>query len=137
VDSRAGRYRDRRPRKFYQGLIAELLEYAEREFELSTRMPDGSTRRDHAESLMRKLGPERMPAELKSVECPEGAEYLWGYFQSMNTRRSSNGYTLNAISHQELQAWAQLHGVELAPWEAAVLDQLDLIYLQTVMNLNA
>lgn len=111
-------------------MIADLLEFAEREFELSTRQPDGSTARDHAESLERRHG--TVPPELASRPFPEGAEYLWGYFQSMNTRRSSNGYTVNPLSHQEMQAWATLHDVVLRPWEAQVMDQLEILYLSTI-----
>lgn len=112
-------------------MIAELLEYAEREFELSARLPDGSTRRDHAASLAQRGS---VPSELAARECPEGAWYLWEHFQSMNTRRTSNGYTLNPLSHQEVQAWAARHGVAVAPWEARVLDQLESLYLTTVSS---
>lgn len=112
-------------------MIAELLEYAEREFELSARRPDGSTGREHAEALALRGA---VPPELAPLPFPEGAEYLWGYFQSMSARRSSNGYTVNPLSHQEVQAWAARHGVVLAPWEAQVLDQLEELYMTTIVK---
>lgn len=83
------------------------------------------------------MGEDKVPAALRALPCPEGAGYLWEYFCSMGSRRSSNGYTVNPLSHQEVQAWAQRHGVTLEAWEAQVLDQLEELYLATIAKGNA
>jgi hypothetical protein len=136
VDQGAGRRSHRRSRKFHQGLIADLLEFAEREFELDARQPDGSTLREHGVALARR-GNGEPPAALASLECPDVVRYLWGYFQDMSTRRTSNGYTVNPLSHQEVQAWAARRGLTIEVWESQALDQLESLYLLAVTRERA
>lgn len=71
------------------------------------------------------------------MECPDAALYLWQYFLDMSTRRSSNGYSVNPLSHQEVQAWSERRGLTIAAWEAEVLDRLELLYLNAVAKEHA
>lgn len=105
-----------------------LGDFVEHELWLSDRQPDGATREANLESAWRQTG--RMPPELAPVECPHEVLYLWGYFLSLNERRSSNGYAVNPISNAEVRAWQQRTGVELDLFEQAVLDRFEQLYLR-------
>jgi len=71
-----------------------------------------------------------MPQELEAVDCPEPIRYVWGYFTSMNKRRSWNGTMGNPISNQEMQAWAQPRGIVLSAFDVEALDDLETMYLE-------
>lgn len=66
---------------------------------------------------------------LDAAACPAGAWYLWEYFLRMSARRTGNGYGPNALSSAEVEAWARLNGVRLAPFEAEALDGLEARFL--------
>lgn len=52
---------------------------------------------------------------------PIAAERVWDFFWTLDQRRQSNGYSANAISHQEIEACARLYRVRLEPWELRAL----------------
>ena len=127
---------------FYQSLIGSygaldgdgkpiqdsgLLGFAGRETELSARQDDGATLRAHLESHERQSG-ERHPL-LNPIECDESVKYLWGYFQDMNLRRTSNGFGYNPITDDGVEAWARRRGYRLEPFENHALDALEVMYL--------
>jgi hypothetical protein len=56
------------------------------------------------------------------VECPDGVDYLWGYFTEIDRRRTSNGFGMNPISYGELEAWTRLTGNTLSSFELEILD---------------
>jgi hypothetical protein len=66
-----------------------------------------------------------MPEELIPVTCPESMVYLWGYFVSMSARRGDE-----PINNQEMQAWAQLRGIALVPFEVEALEKLEAIHVK-------
>lgn len=88
---------------------------------------DGSTLRQHYESAQRQSGLPR--PELVPVDCPAEVRYLWGYFLSLNARRTGNGYGANAIANAEVLAWAARKGIQLSTWEQHALDLLEQLYL--------
>lgn len=51
---------------------------------------------------------------------PAEVSYLLGYLQSMGYVERTMAGT-QCLSHQEMAAWCQLHGVALWPWEVSVL----------------
>jgi hypothetical protein len=82
----------------------------------------------HLENLQQQTGITDLM--LVPAECVEQSKYLYDYFLSMNRRRVNNGYGPLAITHMEMMAWAQLHGVGLSPFEVEVLDSIEDKYLQ-------
>lgn len=102
--------------------------------ELSTAQEDGSTLEAHLRNLWRQNSyrPEDMPEQLQEVECEECVKYLWGYFLSMNLRRTSSGFALNPIPHEGVEAWARGRRYSLQAFEYIMLDRLEALYLSIV-----
>lgn len=78
--------------------------------------------------LQRAKTPEKRAeyeAELAVPEIPRGAEYLWKIFMRLHARRQSTGMGPARISWGELADFQRLTGMRLAPWEVAILEQLD------------
>jgi hypothetical protein len=75
-------------------------------------------------------------ADLAGPPFPEGAEYLYAWFCSLASGRSSNGYGPNAISATETAAWAQITRHRLAPWEFETLQALDRKWLEIYAELH-
>jgi len=61
---------------------------------------------------------------------PTVAERLWWVFWRLDARRSSNGYSANAISPTEIDAWCRVSGTRLKPWEIRALDEMEIIRLR-------
>lgn len=118
MDQGAGGCRCDGSGKFYTALNDELLAYAEKQFQLGERQPDGATLREHYQSLERQSGYTH--ELLEEPDCLM-LEYVWGYFLSLDKRRKG----VEAITNLELFMWAQLHGVELTPIEVDLLDELE------------
>lgn len=97
-----------------------------REFALRSRLPDGSTQRDHINSYFRQT--HEWPAGWKPIICPESTAYLWEYWISMDTRRTSNGFGPNPVTDAEVESWARRHGVQLNLWENMALDAIEFAY---------
>jgi hypothetical protein len=91
---------------------------------------DGSLR-DLLMSHWRQEGydPEKMPEELRPVECPKEVEYLWDYFRSMSRRRTGNGFGANPIPDEGVEAWARRRGIVLLPFENEMLDGMEQVLL--------
>jgi len=104
-----------------------LLGFAGRETALSARQEDGATLREHLQSHERQSG-ERHPL-LEDVECDESIIYLWDYFCSMNARRTGNGFGLNPITDEGVEAWARRRGIRLERFENYALDMLEQLFL--------
>lgn len=75
-----------------------------------------------------RLDPEKPPPP----PCPEGLLYIWGYFQMLNKRRTSNGFGLNAITNSEMEAWSRLHRITLSIFEVEALEAIEGFYLRTM-----
>ena len=120
-------------RKFYEGLVGELIEFAERQFKLSRKAPDGASERDHLASAARQLAlagkklPKALDPVVNEEQCPEGAEYLWRWLLEIVMGIDGNGFAPPVISWAHLDAWCRLRGVALEPWEALALVQLGVI----------
>jgi hypothetical protein len=129
--------RERRPYAWLIGQLDEkgvptegsLLAYAAREFALGAQLEDGSTQRDHVLSEYRQT--KQWPEGWEPVECPNEVLYLWEYFASMNTRRTSSGFGPNPISEGELASWAARRRIVLEPFENRALDALEFMYLRS------
>lgn len=97
--ARAGRRVRWRAGKFYQGLTEALIEFAKAQFK----------------------------KEDNEAELPEQIGYLWHWFVDLSDWRVV-GEAVNALSHQEIEAWARLFRVDISPFEVDVLRKLDRVY---------
>ena len=97
---------------------------------------DGTTRRDHIEQACLQAGktPEEMgivvyEEDSDAREIPEGGEYLWAWFQELSSGRGNNGFGPIAIPWSDIDAWARIAGIPLAPFEALALRSMDVAFL--------
>ena len=111
-----------------------LLAFAAREFALNERLDDGSTQRDHAQSHFRQTGKYNPGTE--PVECPYELAYLWGYWTSMNMRRTSSGFGPNPISEEAMAAWARRRGIVFEPFESDALDALEALCMRSAAKVK-
>lgn len=63
-------------------------------------------------------GPERPPA----------GDYLWGWFLELHRVRGG-GMGPAPITFQDLEAWARMRALRLAPWEVEVIQDLDTTWM--------
>ena len=96
-----------------------------------SEIKDGVTVREHYLKHWKMLNydPAEMPAQLKEVECADEVMYLWDYFESMNLRRTSNGFGLNPVTEEALQGWQKRWKITLEPFEWLIIDALETLYL--------
>lgn len=57
-------------------------------------------------------------------------ERVWRVFWRLDARRTGNGYSANAISPCEIEAWCRLNGATLRRWELDTLDAMEAARLQ-------
>lgn len=69
-------------------------------------------------------------AELAVPPLPRGSEYLWRIFLRLHARRQSMGMGPARLSWGEFADFQRLTGMRLAPWEVAILEQLDDVALK-------
>lgn len=77
---------------------------------------------ERAKSLAKRA---ELEAELAVPELPRAGEYLWRTFLRLHARRQSTGMGPARLSWGDLADFQRLTGTRLAPWEVAVLEQLD------------
>lgn len=101
------------------------MRYGQVQFRLNTSQEDGATLMQHMEAVAQQTGeiPQEL-AEARSVECPEQAVAVWGWFLDLHRSRGS-GFGPEALSHREIAAWAALAEVQLEQWELRALRALD------------
>ena len=79
---------------------------------------------------------EKMSLDLAGPPFPEGVGYLYHWFCSIAAGRSSNGFGPNRISSVEINAWSQLAGHRLTPWEFEMIQLLDQRWLTVYAELH-
>lgn len=86
---------------------------------LARKMADGSSLRAHLLAEARATG---KPDPALTARVPPAGAALWRTFTQLRGR----GTGLSAgVTHGELAAWQQLHGVALTPWEIDTLLAMD------------
>ena len=60
---------------------------------------------------------------------PPGGEELWNWFWELGSGRGSSGFGPLPISWGDMAAWARLAGLDMQPWEAAILRRMDAAWL--------
>lgn len=63
---------------------------------------------------------------------PRAAAYLWEWFLELSAARAAGGFGPAAITYPDIFAWSQLTGRAPAPWEVALLKQLDAVFIQVM-----
>ena len=114
-----------------------LLGFAGREMQLAAMMPDGATLRDHLMSDWRQRGYSEadIPELLVPVEVAQELKYLWVMFAQLNSRRTTNGMSVNPISHSDFEAWERREvirptGIPLTSFEVKTLNMLEQVFLK-------
>ena len=92
--------------KLDEGGLERLIEYAKSEFFLAKRREDGSTERQHLESVARQT--KTNPPELNGPELPPDLEHVWVWFLDLHSRRGGNGFGANPLAWTDLLAWVYL-----------------------------
>jgi hypothetical protein len=114
------------PRAFYQGLSEALATYAQAQFHLAQRLPDGHTRREHYQALARN---GRHVLELHPQPLPATCAGVWAVFCELDAERGASVAGACPITSAQLLDWQRLHGIDLSGWEIATIRQLDRLRL--------
>lgn len=61
---------------------------------------------------------------------PVGCGLLWRDFMALHNGRGSSGYGPAPISYRDLQAFQEVEGVRLEPWEVRAIRRADVAYLE-------
>jgi len=67
---------------------------------------------------------------------PDGGDYLWTMFLDLSRSRMFIDSGPLGIPPSEIDAWARLNARTLAPWEVAVLRDLDGAFLTVTAKLR-
>lgn len=71
-----------------------------------------------------------MPAELAEAPLlPKLGRRVWGYFNDLSARRTSNGFGLNPITFLDIMSWQYVTGIRLDQWERDTILRLDAAFL--------
>jgi hypothetical protein len=108
------------------------VEYARHAFRLLKPGEDGVALRDKLEHIAETTGIVDEALNLPSF--PTAIQYLWGWFHELQSARTGNGFGANPITFSEIQAWMQLTGRTVHPWEINALKELDRAYLVEVSS---
>lgn len=65
---------------------------------------------------------------LATPDLPHELEYIWGWFADLNRKRQ-NGMCVNPLASVEILAWQARRRIRLDPWEEAVIDRIDSLYV--------
>lgn len=61
-------------------------------------------------------------------------QHVWSFFQDLDRKRTSNGFSANPISYQEMLAYFTLIGTTPDEYELVALNLLDSIALQVIAD---
>lgn len=124
-------------RKFYEGLIKELLERAEPHFRLLRYDPEKK------KSRLQELQEQERQTKVVGIEIrtlpemPVGTRHIWGWFSDLNRHRQSSGMATNPLSWSDIDAYMRRFRHRPKPWELRALSRLDGHFLITTAPSNA
>ena len=61
-------------------------------------------------------------------QLPPELEYLWTWFTQLNQKRQC-GMAVNALTSAEILTWQARHCVRFDPFEEAIIDRLDALFI--------
>jgi hypothetical protein len=120
--------------KFYEGLIRELIAFANYEFYWGGRQSDGATVQDHVDVAKKNclaslvITDQTFSDTPDKVESPYELEHVWSWFKELDSTRLI-GMTLGPITHCEITAWADGEGIRLMPFQRRAIRALDVAYI--------
>jgi len=105
------------------------MAFAEHDFRVTRKNPDGATERDHQASAQRLISmlpgwKRKVEVEPEGPRCPEELQYLWRWFWDLASGISSGGFGPAVVTWSDLSAWCALRRCDLQPWEATVIVNL-------------
>jgi len=112
-----------------QEAIGNLVEFAKKEFKLSSKDKNGDSLRDTLEKV--KLYEGIIHEDLIPIEVHPTVMYLWSYFLQLNNSRQS-GMSVNALSYSEIDAWQRLTNTTISPFELSVIKALDSAFISHI-----
>lgn len=113
-----------RYRKFYAGLVKELVTFAEYDFRNSVKVGDGSTKGQHESSAAlqwEKLGQPQIVKTISAPHFPEELAYLWEWYRSHAMGIAISGMAPAVVTWESVVAWCDLMGIRVEPWEARAM----------------
>lgn len=92
---------------------------------------DGLPLRTHLERLQRQRAelPPGWPS-LEGPPLPAECVYIWRWYLELSARRRAGFSGAEAISWQDMKAWAALQDLELTPFELECLGQIEGAYFR-------
>ena len=100
----------------------------EKETELNEPQQDGSSKREHLESIARQTGEEI--EELQLPDLPPAGWRMRFLFSQLSASRSWVGGP-QQLEFTEIQAWSNLTGIKLTQWELNTLHLMDIRLINT------
>ena len=61
-------------------------------------------------------------------QMPPELSYIWTWFAQLNQKRQC-GMAVNSLTSAEILTWQARHGVRFEPFEEAVIDRLDVLFM--------
>jgi hypothetical protein len=61
---------------------------------------------------------------------PLELEHIWRWYCELGSARTSNGFGLNPLPYTEIQAYADLSGIRMTPWEVGLIKRLDMVTIK-------
>ena len=121
-----------RQRTFLDGDFEQVIAYLKQESELNQKGRDGVSQRDHLLAVERQS--KKPVKELQNlVTLPESMFSLWSHFITLDSTRSSNGYSSNPLSFSEIKAYFDILREVPEVWEVQLIRRLD----QTLLEVYA
>jgi len=115
---------------FNQAELEQSKLFVEEQFELAEKQSDGKTLREHLQNVQEQTGV--VPKELENlIELPESMNDYWMWFLRLHNHRPA-GMGLTAIPYSEMQAFFNLNGIHLDPYEIEVIELFDSIALRVL-----
>lgn len=72
--------------------------------------------------------------ELETADFPLPLLYLWVAFNRIRRRKGGNGFAPSPIEMTDIDAFNRLSGMALAPWEVAMIERLDDLFLKMLAD---
>jgi hypothetical protein len=129
-----------------------LLAAVRQAVRLNTPDAQGVSRRKSIESAVKQAKKanrpaaviKRMESELTPVAVPFGPSRLMHLFDALNNKRDFHVMSSMAgsvvvprpLSSLEIEAHCRARDIDLTPWEAETIDQMDLVYREESLKLR-
>lgn len=104
------------------------MAFARRQFELSAIQDDGQPLIAHLKVVQKTTGKVH-DLVAKAPPLPEGCETLWRNYLELHDSRGNTGWGPMRITFADLQAFQNVTGAMLQPWEIDMIRKADGLWL--------